>query len=90
MHKKIQLEVMSAFLVDGKIVKIGDVVEVSEHEAKQLLHRGKAVLSALQFADVSTEQQPEQPEQVEQVEQGNESAGDVNPVRKVLSIKKSK
>lgn len=45
MAKTIHLKVTSAFLVDGQIAKIGDVVEVNQTDAKDLLHRGKAVLA---------------------------------------------
>lgn len=40
----ISLRVTSAFVVSGEIAKIGDRVEVTEAEARSLLHRGKAVL----------------------------------------------
>ena len=46
--KKIALKVTSAFLVDGKIAKVGEVVEVEEIDAKSLLHRGKAVLAVVE------------------------------------------
>lgn len=43
--KNVFLKVSSAFLVGGEIAKAGEVVEVSEAEAKDLLHRGKATLA---------------------------------------------
>lgn len=48
--RTVSLKVTSAFLVGGKIAKVGQVVEVSEADAKALLHRGKAVLAVVQPA----------------------------------------
>ncbi len=45
MTKSVFLKVCSAFMVSGQIAKIGDIVEVSETDAKDLLHRGKAILA---------------------------------------------
>lgn len=39
------LKVVSAFAIDGEICRRGEIVEVSDHEAKDLLGRGKAVLA---------------------------------------------
>jgi len=43
----ISLKLTSAIAIGGAIVKAGEVIEVSETEAKSLLHRGKAVLAVL-------------------------------------------
>lgn len=51
MARTVFLKVTSAFLVNGKIAKVGDVVEVGESDAKSLLHRGKAVLAAVKAVD---------------------------------------
>ncbi len=45
MTKSVFLKVSSAFLVGGTIAKTGEIVEVSEGEAKDLLQRGKATLA---------------------------------------------
>lgn len=39
------LKLTSAVAIDGDIVRAGALIEVSEAEAKNLLHRGKAVLA---------------------------------------------
>lgn len=41
-NKTIVVELTSALAIDGVICKAGEVVEVSELEAKNFLHRGKA------------------------------------------------
>lgn len=62
MTKSVFLKVCSAFMVGGQIAKIGDIVEVNETDAKDLLHRGKAILATA--ADVpGSEQNTEIPEQ---------------------------
>lgn len=62
MTKSVFLKVCSAFMVGGQIAKIGDIVEVNETDAKDLLHRGKAILATA--ADVpGSEQDAEIPEQ---------------------------
>lgn len=45
MSKTVMLKVTSAFLVGGEVARKGEVVEVTTAEAKDLLHRGKAVLA---------------------------------------------
>ncbi len=45
MSDSVFLKVTSAFLVAGEIAKVGEIVEVSHGEAKDLLQRGKAVLA---------------------------------------------
>lgn len=44
MSKSIVLLLTSAIVIDGDVMKKGSLVEVSEAEAKNLLHRGKAVI----------------------------------------------
>lgn len=44
MSKSIVLKLTSAIVVDGEVMKADSLVEVSESEAKNLLHRGKAVI----------------------------------------------
>lgn len=39
------LKLTSAIVIDGQISRGGEIIEVSEIEAKNLLHRGKAVLA---------------------------------------------
>lgn len=66
MTKSVFLKVSSAFLVGGTIAKTGEIVEVSESEAKDLLQRGKATLATAADA-------PEQPaDEVEQAGQDSE------------------
>lgn len=43
--KSYVLKLTSAVAIDGQISRAGSLVEVSEPEAKNLLHRGKAVLA---------------------------------------------
>ena len=43
--KSYVLKLTSAIVIDGQIHKAGSLVEVSEAEAKNFLHRGKAVLA---------------------------------------------
>lgn len=45
MTQTVFLKVSSAFTVGGRIAKAGEIVEVSEGAAKDLLHRGKATLA---------------------------------------------
>lgn len=46
MPNTVVIKVTSAFLVGGKLVKAGEMIEVPTADAKDLLHRGKAILSA--------------------------------------------
>lgn len=39
------LRVMVPFMVSGEMAREGEIVEVTESEAKNLLHRGKAALA---------------------------------------------
>lgn len=48
MSKSVSLKVTSAFLVDGRIARVGEIVEVSYADAKDLLHRGKAVVAVVE------------------------------------------
>lgn len=48
MSKGIILMLTSAITIGGSIAKKGELVEVSEVEAKNLLHRGKAVIHDVQ------------------------------------------
>ena len=43
--KNYTLKLTSAIVVDGDIIRAGNLVELSEPEAKNLLSRGKAVLA---------------------------------------------
>jgi hypothetical protein len=45
MSDGIFLVITSAIVIEGEIAKVGEIVEVSEREAKNLLHRGKARLA---------------------------------------------
>lgn len=45
MSKSIYLVLTSAIAIDGNICRKGSMIEVSEVEAKNLLHRGKARLA---------------------------------------------
>lgn len=70
MPKSVFLKVSSAFLVGGTIAKTGEIVEVSEGEAKDLLQRGKATLATAADA-------PEQPAaEAEQTGQDAEQEAD--------------
>lgn len=48
MSNSIVLKLTSAIVVDGEVMKKGSLIEVSEAEAKNLLHRGKAELHDVQ------------------------------------------
>lgn len=48
--EKVTLRALSAFLVAGRVVPAGGLVEVSEVLAKDLLRRGKADLATLEDA----------------------------------------
>ncbi|USZ80535.1 hypothetical protein MQ4_06 [Serratia phage MQ-4] len=50
MSKSIVLKLTSAIVVDGEVMPKDSLVELSEAEAKNLLHRGKAVLHDVQPA----------------------------------------
>ena len=39
------LKLTSAIAIDGAVVRAGSLVEVTQAEAKNLMHRGKAVLA---------------------------------------------
>lgn len=45
MKKSILLKLTSAIVMDGEIITSGELIEVTEKEAKNLLHRGKAELA---------------------------------------------
>ena len=60
MSKSVFLKVSSAFLVGGHIATVGEIVEVSEAEAKDLLQRGKASLATAHDAPEQEHQEPEQ------------------------------
>lgn len=49
--KSVLLKLTSAIVIAGSIAKAGEVVEVTELEAKNLLSRGKGVLNDEQPAD---------------------------------------
>ncbi len=63
MTKSVFLKVSSAFLVGGTIAKTGEIVEVSEGEAKDLLQRGKATLAT---ADDAPQQPADESKQTDQ------------------------
>lgn len=60
MTKSVFLKVSSAFLVGGQIAKTGEIVEVTEAEAKDLLQRGKATLATANDAPEQTADEAEQ------------------------------
>ena len=72
------LKVSSSFLVGGEIAKPGDVVNVPEAEAKDLLHRGKATLATADDepnqAAKGAEQEPAEAEQSAPDVQANKPA----------------
>ena len=49
--KSVLLKLTSAIVISGVIAKAGEVVEVTEQEAKNLLARGKGELHGEQLAD---------------------------------------
>lgn len=49
--KTVVVELTSAVAFDGKVSKAGELLEVTEKEARNLLRRGKAVLSDEQPAE---------------------------------------
>lgn len=79
MIKSVFLKVSSAFLVGGTIAKAGEIVEVSESEAKDLLQRGKATLTTAADAPKQPADEVEQTgqdaeQQVEGAEQNTDEA----------------
>lgn len=54
--KTIWLKVTSAIVVGGDIAKPGELVEVTQTEAKNLLHRGKAELATAEDLPVAEDQ----------------------------------
>ena len=86
MTQTVFLKVSSAFMAGGRIAKAGEIVEVSEGAAKDLLHRGKATLATSVDAPKRTEPQPAQPETAEQVVEQDAAeeeapAGEEKPVK---------
>jgi hypothetical protein len=71
--EKVFLKLTSAIAVGGDILRAGHIIEMVEHEAKDLLRRGKAVLATL--ADHPHAQAPV----VEAVEPEAEAAEPVEP-----------
>lgn len=49
--KQIELEIVSAIVLDGQIVSPGAVIKANDREARNLLQRGKAVLATADDAD---------------------------------------
>ncbi|WP_441253611.1 hypothetical protein [Bradyrhizobium sp. 613_E4_N2_2] len=45
--EKVFLKLTSAIAVEGTILRAGHVIEMLEHEAKDLLRRGKAILATI-------------------------------------------
>ena len=66
MTKSVFLKVSSAFLVGGQIAKTGEIVEVTEAEAKDLLQRGKATLATANDAPEKTADEVEQESEEQQ------------------------
>lgn len=65
MNKSIFLVLTSAIAIDGAIARAGSLVEVSELEAKNLLHRGKARLATAEDgapADESADSESDKPD----------------------------
>lgn len=77
MSKSVFLKVSSAFLVGGHIATVGEIVEVSEAEAKDLLQRGKATLATAHDAPEQEHQEPEQTgDEAEQTGDESEQQGE--------------
>lgn len=57
----VAIKVTSAFMVGGEIARPGEIVEVTNAEAKDLLHRGMAVLATAddEPAAVEVDAEPE-------------------------------
>jgi hypothetical protein len=92
MSKSVFLMVTSAFMVGGAIAKAGEIVEVSNAEAKDLLNRGKAKLATIDAAQLedaveveSKEGQPagaEAPQEAAtEVAQGEPAAAETKPAK---------
>lgn len=88
MTKSVFLKVSSAFLVGGAIAKTGEIVEVTESEAKDLLQRGKATLATAsdapeQAADDAEQTGDETEQEAEESEQpAAEEQADAKPAGK--------
>lgn len=74
MSDTIFLKVTSAFLVGGEVAKIGEIVEVTQAEAKDLLARGKAEVATANDAGGSSVKHSQGTETVEQAEPVAEEA----------------
>lgn len=83
MAENVSLKISSAVIIGGKLVKAGEVIEVSGGDAKDLLHRGKAKLAtskpvvAIHYTDEV--HVPEAPAAAEVVEPVEASAAEVVP-----------
>jgi hypothetical protein len=53
------VQIASAIVMDGDIIKAGELIEVSRQEAESLLHRGKAVLADESMLAKLQEPEPE-------------------------------
>ncbi len=85
MSKTVMLKVTSAFLVGGDVARSGEVVEVTTAEAKDLLHRGKAVLATA--ADEPTKQSTEAEQDAEA---GDQADGDEPAAKPASKARKAK
>jgi hypothetical protein len=79
--EKVFLKLTSAIAVDGFILRAGHIVEMVEHEAKDLLRRGKAVLASLSdHPKAPAAEQPAAPV-VEPVEPAAPAADEAKPAK---------
>lgn len=53
------LVLTSALVIDGEVIRAGTLVEVSEREAKNFLHRGKARLATEADGAPKSDEKPE-------------------------------
>lgn len=51
--KTVILKLTSAIVVAGQVIRPGNLVEVTESEARDLLHRGKATVATQEDADAA-------------------------------------
>lgn len=65
MKESVVVKLTSAIVVDGQIVRAGELVEVSHAEAVNLLHRGKCTISDESDISLTEEEQREEAERVQ-------------------------
>ena len=90
MSKSVFLKVSSAFLVGGQLAKAGEVVEVTNTEAKDLLSRGKATLAVVEGGQRDEAETDQSGTEQTQGENANAAQAPAKPAKPAKSGKKGK